>query len=137
MAAEQLGPGAGVGSTALARRLADADPIVDHQDPEAAVHRDTYLDAGGVGMPRDIGQGFSEDGGRFELHHQRDDAVVYAMERDFRFVAEVFGRCPSPLRAPWPANRRKLRLPGGAAPSTTPARRRGLDQRLSSHHYQD
>ena len=137
MAAEQLGPGAGVGSTALARWLADADPIVDHQDPEAAVHRDTYLDAGGVGMPRDIGQGFSEDGGRFELHHQRDDAVVYAMERDFRFVAEVFGRVRHRFGHPGPQTGANSGYPGGAAPSTTPARRRGLDQRLSRHHYQD
>ena len=102
MAAEQLGPGASVGNTALARRLADADAIVDHQDPEAAVHRDTYLDAGGVGMPSDIGQGFSEDGDRFELHHQRDDAVVYAMGRDFRFAAEALGRVRHRFEHPGP-----------------------------------
>ena len=38
MSAEQFGPGASVGNTAQSIGLPDADPVVDHQDPQSVVH---------------------------------------------------------------------------------------------------
>ena len=50
MATEQFGPGPSVGNPAQAIGSPDADPVVDHQDPEFVVHRDVHLRPAGMSV---------------------------------------------------------------------------------------
>ncbi len=68
MAAEQFGPGASVGNTAQPIGSPDADPVVDHQDPQFVAHRDVHFDPAGMSVTSGVGQGLSQDSFGFELH---------------------------------------------------------------------
>ena len=50
MATEQFGPARSVGNPAQAIGSPDADPVVDHQDPEFVVHRDVHLRPAGMSV---------------------------------------------------------------------------------------
>ena len=68
MAAKQFGPGPSVGNTAQAIGSPDADPVVDHQDPQFVVYGDMHLDPAGMSVTSGVGEGLSQDSFGFELH---------------------------------------------------------------------
>jgi hypothetical protein len=102
MAPEKFSSGAGIGNTAQAIGLADADPVVDHHDPQFIVYRDVHFDPAGMSVTSAVGQSLSQDSLAFDLHLQGNLAIDGTVESNGWLEPEAFGGVRHRLYHPGP-----------------------------------